>query len=237
MKKIVLIIATLFSMVTAAQAYPTLQLDIGGGAYVLGSETTVAKSSSFTLYALLDSKTGGTLLNDTFYLSAAVYPQQKTDADLGTFTFNGGTPISVTADMTYGNPPTALVDTKDLQDHGIFPTYFTEFAFQFDSNSQINPYDVQKNPGGPTSFVGSGMYYKAFDIDVSGLTSITSILHFDLYSLKFKDAKSKGEENLEFAPFSHDAQSGPPVPEPGTIVLLAAGLFGLGIFSRRRMSK
>jgi len=30
---------------------------------------------------------------------------------------------------------------------------------------------------------------------------------------------------------------GAPVPEPGTIVLLGAGLFGLGIYSRRRMSK
>jgi len=31
--------------------------------------------------------------------------------------------------------------------------------------------------------------------------------------------------------------NGPPVPEPGTIVLLGAGLFALGIFSRRRLNK
>jgi hypothetical protein len=226
MKKLILTIAALFCMASVVQAYPTLQLDIGGGVYDPVSETTIASSSSFTLYALLNDSS---IKDDTFYLSAAVIPQQTTGANLGSFTFNGA-PVAVTGDMIYGTPPVALTDTHDLQSHGVFETYFKEFAFTFATASQLTPYDAQY---GEPVLSGSGMYYMPFTVDVSGLTSLDTIIHFDLYSQKYRNGDSTAL--LEFAPFSHDAQS-PPVPEPGTIVLFGAGLLGLAIYGKRRMN-
>jgi len=52
------------------------------------------------------------------------------------------------------------------------------------------------------------------------------------------DLGVKDKDILNISKVSHvDEFGSTPVPEPGTIVLLAAGLFGLGIFGRRRLSK
>lgn len=235
MKKLILTIAALLCMASVVQAYPTLQLDIGGGVYDPVSETTIASGSSFTLYALLNDSS---IKDATFYISAAVIPKQTTGANLGSFTFNGD-PVAVTGDMIYGTPPAALADTNDLAGHSVFETYFKEFAFTFASAGQLTPYNVQPGEDGylaEPNFGGSGMYYVPFTVNVSGLTSLDTIIHFDLYSQKYRNGDEMA--NLEFAPFSHDAQSGgnPPVPEPGTIVLFGAGLLGLAIYGKRRMN-
>ena len=136
----------------AAYAEPTLQLDILDGVYDTNTETIVATSDQFTLYALL-LPDQDTLLGDTFYISAALVPQTSTSTDLGSFTFNGTT-IDVTADMVYGVPPleaNLAFDANDLSKHGIFPTYFAEFEFTFDPNNTATAYNTQDDAGeGPT---------------------------------------------------------------------------------------
>ena len=81
-----------------AFADPTLQLDIAGGYYdstnTLNPETTIAASSVFTLYALLDAKDsdGTSALTDSFlaqdfYLSVAILESftDPIDVNLGSF--------------------------------------------------------------------------------------------------------------------------------------------------------
>lgn len=250
---------------TSAQAIPQLQLSIAGGTYNNTTETTVASSNIFTLYAYLTPGNGANvdvaaLLADTYYVSMAVAPKTgPDDSDLGTFSV-GSTTVNVTADMTYGVPPLEAVladDPGDLQDHGIFDTFYYQHAFTFDSLMQTNPFDVQTSVG-LTPAAGSGMYFVGFNIDVTELSKDVSI-HFDLYNSALVICKEKKNDKdngndcdptdidiNDFAPFSHDAQSGsggggggtPPqeVPEPGPLGLLGLGLMGLW-FARRKINR
>jgi hypothetical protein len=77
------------------------------------------------------------------------------------------------------------------------------------------------------------MYFASFDVDVSSLAPGHEI-HFDLYNTSIKN----GDIDVsKFAPFSHDAETNStPVPEPGTLLLMGAGLTGL-YFSRKLKRK
>jgi hypothetical protein len=196
--------------VGVAVADPTLQLDITPGYYVGKPEETIfSRGNIFTLYAYLipDSKAP---LGDTYYISAALVPQSQAHGGLGSFSF-AGTTVDVT-DMTYGTPP--------IPSHGVFNTLFSEFSFKFAQDNRSLAYNTADFPGlGPTPSSAGTMYYRAFDVDVSGLAS-GQTLHFDLYS--------RLDHGRQFAPFSHDAAAQSAVPEPGTLgLLLGAGLIAL----------
>src|SRR5688572_13007427 len=109
-----------------AVAYPILQLDIIGGTYDAATQTIVSGGPDFTLVALLTPKPGGIvgLINDTFYISAAVTPQTgPTNVSIGSFTWNGSN-YDVTEDMIYGTPPLELglagAYPGDMEGHAIF---------------------------------------------------------------------------------------------------------------------
>ena len=227
---------------TLASAIPVLQLGIAGGTYNSATETIVSSGPNFSLYAFLLPNSSNTL-TDTYYLSMAVTPQISTPANLGSFTVNGST-VNVTSGMTYGTPPLDAIfpghDAGDLATHSIFPTYFRELGFAFSSANKSGAFNTQDHPSwGPQS--DTGMYYQRFDIDTSNLASGYEI-HFDLYNTMLcingrGQCSGAGDIDItQFAPFSHDAQSGPrvptSVPEPGTVLLLGLGLLGLG-FARK----
>ena len=214
-----------------AHAYPTLQLDILGGTFDWQTETVTASAESFVLYALIipDSKN---TLTDTYFISAALTPESgPTDVDAGSFTFNGAT-IDVSDDMTYGVPPLEVnlalqgFDAGDLAKHDIFPTFFSEFGFQFNPANRATGYNTQDDTGvGPILNPDGSMYFAAFAFDVSGLAPGYG-LHFDLYNTK---VKSGDVDVTQFAPFSHDAQTRK-VPEPASLILVGVGLLSLQLF-------
>lgn len=218
-------------------AYPLLQLDVADGVYDLETETIVGTSDPFTLYAILTPYPNATasqinaLLARTYYISVALTPQTaQPGGSLGSFIFNGTT-VNVTSDMYYGVPPVEAnlsFDANDLSRHGIFPTYFSEFAFTFDPSHTARPYNTADNPGGLSS--GSGAYYAAFNVD-SRLLATGYNLHFDLYDTVVR--RGGDIDRDDFAPFSHDAECCVKVPEPTTGLLLGSGLLAFGLLRRK----
>jgi hypothetical protein len=221
-----------------AEAYPILQLDIIGGHYDAATETIVSGGPDFVLVALL-SHADADLLADTYYISAAVSPNPgPAGGDLGNFSWNG-TNYDVTDDMTYGTPPLeasgATHDGGDLPGHGIFPTFFREFSFQFSTANRTEEYNTEDNPSGltPTSATTNVAYYALFNI-TTGLTG-DNVLHFDLYN---SAVRRNGDEDVDrHAPFSHDAESSnQKVAEPGSMLLMSMGLL-FAARSMRRLKK
>lgn len=234
---------TIALIATTARAIPTLQLDIAGGSYDTATQTIVAPGNSFALYAYgLGTGPQAITLTDKFFISMALVPATTTPGGYGSLTVNGTT-VNVTSDMTAGGPPlesSGVIDPGDLATHGVFPTFFWETGFFFTSANQFNAYNTQDQAGQVPLTNGTGMYYKEFNIDISGLAPGLGI-HFDLYNEKLI-TKCKGKictpmdiDINQFAPFSHDAEgSVAAIPEPGVYAMLLAGLCLLGFTARRR---
>jgi len=224
----------------AALAVPVLQLDIAGGSYDPVTETIVTSSDSFTVYAYATpsgNQTSASLLGKTYYLSIALTPETgPAAASLGSFTVNGQT-YTATSDMTFGIPPieangTAAHDGGDLGGHDVFDTFFVEVPFTLTAANTSGEYNTQDDAGqGPIA--GSDMYYVAFNVDKSGLSSDVQ-LHFDLYT-KAPGRTAPDLDSDLFAPFSHDAGTipGHPVPEPTAALVFAMGLFATRYAGRR----
>lgn len=231
----------LLAVGSPAQAAPFLQLDMEGGFYDDATETILAPDGPFTLYAILSPQGNPTqeqidaLLGETYYVSVAISPAVSSPTDLGSFTFGSLGTVDVTADMEYGTPPLETIlggadgDPGDLATHSVFPTYFTQLAFQFSALNTTGVYDTAENPGGPIA--GTGAFFAAFTGD-SSLLADGYQLHFDLYSSSIctRDqgvCNGVGDIDVsQFAPFSHDAGT-TRVPEPTSLSMLGVGLLGL----------
>ena len=231
-----------------AEAFPILMVDIIGGSYDAETQTIVSDGPDFTLVALLTPRAGqplSTYLNDTYYLSAAVTPQAGPgDASLGSFTWNGSNYL-VTEDMTYGTPPLeagfAGADEGDLDGHATFPTFFTEFGFQFSEANRAVTYDSAANSGGltPTSATSNISYFATFNVTTSLVGN--NEIHFDLYNTylqrcRFQPTCDYDQDIAYFAPSTHDGESHK-VSEPQSMAAMSVGLLLAGRMLRRRPKK
>jgi hypothetical protein len=253
--------ASLVGCSISAYAIPLLQLDIDGGTYVGApiQDTVINTGNNFTLQALLATKPNGPdkytagMEDGFFYISAAVVrlldggsyaPLGSSSDSLGSFIFDGIT-IDVTADMLFGVPPVDAeqdFDAGDLSKHGVYETWFMEFAFSFagDSMGNDNVCNAENGLGCVDGFIHE------FTVNVGGLTEGYGI-HFDLYTVVSDDTDIDVKKS---APFSHDATAfdggggGNPqcllnpdlcvdVPEPGTLALMGLGLIGVSMVRRR----
>lgn len=161
--------------------------------------------------------------------------------------------IYVPEDMYFGAPPvesifaTQTSDGGDVQPHGVFPTYYAEFAFHF-ALSDVVPGGSINTQEGATTDLGSSsevQYVRSFTFNTTDLLYGYG-LHFDAYN----KTTNGGIDAGAVTPGSHDGESsfdggadsnrrGRPgnstatVPEPGTLALAGLGLLGLGVKSRR----
>jgi PEP-CTERM motif-containing protein len=241
---------------TNAEAVPVLQLDMKGGTYDSRSQTVIAGGDQFTVYAMFQPKSDGStsdinwFLNTTYYISVALTPSIGSNpANLGSFSFGeaGGTQttVGVTGDMTYGTPPIEVFaamqgsDAGDLGGHGVYPTYFREFAFKFQPTSTADAYDSAVRQGGPTPNPNGTAYYATFTGDKSLLQSGYD-LHFDLYSTMIKTCGTAGNPDCRdididlAATFTRDAETRESVPEPATGLAMLVGVGAAAIARRRR---
>src|SRR5205085_10757713 len=116
-------------------------------------------------------------------------------------------------------------------------------GFQFSPTSKTTAYNTADNPSGLTPNAAGTAYYFSFTVD-SRLLDPAYVLHFDLYDTSIITCKNnpnctKGDIDIDdFAPFSHDAQSGghtpPQVPELGSLSML---MVGAGTFVALRSRK
>lgn len=218
MKKLVLATVLALSLIaTQAFAIPTLQLYIPGATYV--DETWVINSNSFELWVIGNSKF---MPISDVYLAAAY-----TTGETGEITITAtgsSTPLATAFSGGDGTTP-QLGDGSQLSPHapwGNGTSWYSYILGDFTSDAVA----IQDYTGG-TSDQGTGQINK-YNVDIIGYASG---LHFDAYD----HIESGNHTRYVFAPFSHDGENGSnPVPEPGTVVLLGAGLLSLAIYGKRR---
>jgi hypothetical protein len=240
-------LAVLGAATQTGWAIPTLQLDIAGGTFVGGDEeTTISNGPVFTLEALVTSAYLGLDPSQTYFVSAAIVP--KTSVPLtesfGSFTINGVL-YDAAHGMVWGRPPVDGEQQGEIAPHGIFDTHYAEVAFSYTGSELISAYNVQDG-----SSASGTINRRTFAVDVSGLAAGYQV-HFDLYNTEFIRKKRLNLEVIdEFAPFSHDAASGPRVvipppeeppthvPDSGaTVALLGLAVAALGAGKRFLGSK
>ncbi|MBN2654849.1 MAG: choice-of-anchor N protein [Nitrospirae bacterium] len=244
-KKIITVLAVCIIVASApvsVQAYPALQLYIDGASYDETTESWSISASNFDIWIIGDLKNGDIFdvkLTTTFYGTS------------GSINFTPKTTIKITDPSIPTNDP----DNPSVVSGINFPHYDTGVHPVlpphgiFDSTSVwadffLGDFTLKDSPIGdfmteyPSSFDSTGQI-NVYSVSLSGWEKV----HFDAYGFK-ADGGLYYTDNITYnllpgvttvnAPFSHDATT-TNIPEPSTLILLAAGLFFIGLYSRKKL--
>lgn len=228
----------------ASYAYPSLQLYVDGSTYDETTQSWTINASKFDIWIIGDLKNKNIYdvkLTTTFYgLDGSISFTPKTTTKLTDPSVPSPDPDGP---ITEGGISFPHYDTgmhPVLPPHGIF-TETTRWADFF-----LGDFTLKDSPIGdfmtsyPTSFESMGQI-NVYEVSLSGWDRV----HFDAYGFtkdgglyytddsSYELLKDINGRYIVKAPFSHDATT-TSVPEPGTLILLGAGLFGLGLYIRKR---
>jgi hypothetical protein len=217
-----------------ALAIDELQLYIEGGTYDNSTQTWITNSSNFKLWVLADVSKKGTIFD--VHIAAAYLT-----GELGSITLTPTTTALLTDPSTPGAPvlnnSVGADGTVPMMDSGAYlPSHGIYGAGRSFHQYDIGNMDQFDSPIGdfngslpfPTSFPDLGQI-NVYDVTVTGY----SMVHFDA----FNHIQAKTRAMSVFAPFSHDGEGTPSVPEPASLMLLGIGMGGSALFGLRRRVK
>ena len=238
MKKVLLVSVLSISLIafsfSTSFAIPVLQLYIEGATYYGGSdETWITTSNSFRLWVIGNVSGEGGKGSILHVNLTAAYPTSESGSISITPTMTAivtdlSTPI-IPSFVTNGVGTQPIMgDGSSLQPHGIFGlgTSWTQYLIG-DFNLTDSPVAdlITAFPPYPAGWTSNAGQINAYDILVSGY----SWVHFDAFDHYVKN--NNGSQYVK-APFSHDAEGGGTVPEPGILILLGIGMTAVGVASR-----
>ena len=217
-----------------ALAIDELQLFIEGGTYDKSTQTWITNSSNFKLWVLGDVSKKGTIFDvhiAAAYLTGEVgtISLAATTTSLLTDPSTPGAPVLNNAVGADGTRP-MMDDGSLLPSHGIYGAGRSFHQYDIgDMNQLDSPIgDFNGSLPFPTSFPDLGQI-NVYDVTVTGY----SMVHFDA----FNHIQARTRAMSVFAPFSHDGEGTPSVPEPASLLLLGLGMGGSALVSLRRRMK
>jgi hypothetical protein len=232
-RKAILALIGLMIWAVPALAIPEIQLYVEGATYDASTETWVTNSNNFRLWVMGDVSAKGTILD--LHIAAAYLTGEVGTISLTPTTASLLTDPSISQAAVL-NPLVGADGTQPIMDDGsALPSHGIYGAGVSFKQYDIGDFTLTDSPIGdfsgatafPSSFPDQGQI-NAYDVSITGY----SVVHFDA----FDHLAAKNKVMSLKAPFSHDAEGTPNVPEPASLLLLGLGMGGSALVGLRRKS-
>jgi hypothetical protein len=213
-----------------AQAIPILQVYIEGANYDPDSNTWITAQSNFKIWVI--GNTAGPGSAGTIYdvnLTAAFLTGETGSINLTSTTTSllsdPSTPVDPLLDPTVGADGTVplMSDGTPLASHGIFGPGVSFYQWGLGDMNQTDSPVGDFSMSYPSTLYPNAGQINVYDVTITGYSTV----HFDVFD------HTDSPVHAWMAPYSHDAGTTAPVPEPGTMILLGLGLAGSALARKR----